>query len=318
MGVSLSNQTGIAMLSDPAMADYVVTARLQGLDDRYRATIQILDRRSDEQFASDRFEGEIADLFEAQDELAHHIYMSIRYAIYGRDGSRTDGRPIDEQPSETLLAQAGFVMFQHQRPTYTLAQELLETVIDRDPNNFMALAMMSYCRLVEVMCGYREIQDEDCAAALELARHAVRLNEQSDFAHISLCHAHLFCDRNFEAAEWEASRSLELNPNYTSAMFHLAMVKIFRGHAEDGIELCLKAVEANKRGLANHWIMRVIALGNFVLERYETAVEWAKRSDQRIPDLVPTLLVLTTSAAHAGQDVELVAPPSAYYRFIPN
>ena len=265
VGVSLSNQTGIAMLSDPAMADYIVTARLQGLGDRYRTTVQVLDRRSNEQFASERFDGEITDLFQAQDELAYRIYTSIRYAVYDREGSRSDDRAIADKPSETLLAQASFLLFQHQHSKYARAQEMLQTVIDRDPADFMALAMMSYCRLTEVVCGYREIRDTVGAAALDFARRAVRLNEKSDFAHSSLCHALLYCDRDFDTAEREASRSLELNPSFALSMYQLGEVRIFHDRVENGIDLCLKAVDANKWGLANHWIMRVIAIGQFVL-----------------------------------------------------
>ena len=164
---------------------------------------------------------------------------------------------------------------------------MLQTVIDRDPADFMALAMMSYCRLTEVVCGYREIRDTDGAAALDFARRAVRLNEKSDFAHSSLCHALLYCDRDFDTAEREASRSLELNPSFALSMYQLGEVRIFHDRVENGIDLCLKAVDANKRGLANHWIMRVIAIGQFVLGQYEAATDWAKRSDQQMPDVVP-------------------------------
>ncbi len=181
---------------------------------------------------------------------------------------------------------------------------MLETVIDREPDSFMALAMISHCHLVEVTCGYREVAREDCAAALDRARLATRLNEKSDFAHYVLSHVHLNCERDFEAAESEARRGLELNPYYSLAMFQLGAVLIFGGRAEEGIDLCVKAMEVNPRGLLNHRVMWHVALGHFVLERYETAIEWAKRSDQQMPDVAPTLLVLTTAAAHADQTDE--------------
>ena len=82
------------------------------------------------------------------------------------------------------------------------------------------------------------------------------------------------------------------------------MVLILCGRAEDGLELCLKAVEANPRGLMNHRIMWHIALGHFVLGQNETAIEWAKRSDQQLLDVAPTLLDLTAAAAQAGQTEE--------------
>ena len=301
VAASLSNQTGMVMLGDTDEADYAVTARIQGLGNRYRATVRVFDRRASEHFASDRFDGEISDLFESQDELAYRIYMSMRYAVTGREGAKTDERPFAEQSSEALLSRASYFIFGCDRTQWARAQGMLETVIDRESDNFMALAMMSYCHLVEWFCGYREIAREDRVAALDKARLATRLNDQSDFVHLVLSQVHLVCERDFEAAEREARRGLELNPYYSLAMWRLGAVRVFDGRAEEGTDLCVKAVEANPRGLSNHRIMWHVALGYFVLERYESAIEWAKRSDQQMPDVAPTLLILTTAAAHAGQ-----------------
>ena len=87
-------------------------------------------------------------------------------------------------------------------------------------------------------------------------------------------------------------------------MDQLGVTLIHDGRAEEGIDICMKAMEANPRAPMNHRIMWHIALGHFVLERYESAIEWAKRSDRQMPDVAPTLLVLTTAAAHAGLTTE--------------
>ena len=304
VAASLSNQTGMITLSDTADADYVVTARIQGLGNRYRATVRVSDGVAGEHFSSDRFDGEISDLFESQDALAYRIYMSMRYAVYSREGAKTDDRPVAEQSSQALLSRAGLILFGADRAQWLRARGMLDSVIDREPDNFMALAMISYCHLTEMFCGYREIADEDRLAADETARRAVRLNEQSDLAHNALSIVLLICDSDFVVAESEARRCLELNPYFAPGIFQLGAVHIFRGEAEEGLDLCEKAMEVNPRGPLNHRIMWHIALGHFVLERYDLSIEWAKRSDQMFPDVAPTLLILTTAAAQAGRGEE--------------
>jgi adenylate cyclase len=301
VAASLSNQTGMVTLSDAAAADYVVTARIQGLGNRYRATVRVSDGAAGEHFSSDRFDGEISDLFESQDELAYRIYMSMRYAVYGREGAKTDDRPLVEQSSQALLSQAGLILFGADQAQWLRAQGMLEIVIDREPDDFMALAMISYCHITEMFCGYREIANEDRLAADATARRATRLNEQSDMAHNILSTVLLTCDGDFAAAESEVRRCLELNPYFAPGIFQLGAVHIFRGEAEQGIDLCVKAMEVNPRGPLNHRILWHIALGHFVLERYEPAVAWAKRSDLLFPDVAPTLLILTAAAAQSGQ-----------------
>ena len=104
---SLANQTGMTVLSDTAVADYVASAKIQALGQRSRATVHILDRQSGIQFASERFDGVLVDLFEAEDALAYRIYMSIRFAVYQREVEQAAGLPPDAQSSEMLIAQAG-------------------------------------------------------------------------------------------------------------------------------------------------------------------------------------------------------------------
>ncbi len=93
VAAALSNQTGMVMLSDEKKADYVASARVQAMGKRYRATVRVLDRQADEQFASDRFDGGIADLFDAQDDLAYRVHSAIRFAVYDREVAKADDRP---------------------------------------------------------------------------------------------------------------------------------------------------------------------------------------------------------------------------------
>jgi adenylate cyclase len=302
VAATLTNQTGMVLLDDVARADYMVTAHIQGLGNRYRATVRVFDRRADEHFASERFDGEISDLFESQDELANQLYMSARFAIYDREGRKPDERPFAEQGSQALLSQAGYLLFSSDKTKWLRAEEMLSIVLEREPNDDMALAMIAASQLAELLCGYRDITPEDRQAIIDRARRATRINGNSEFARFVLCAYYLYCDQDFDAAEREAKRALEINPYYSVATFSLGWTNIFRGQAEEGIDLCRKAIDANPRAPINHRMMWVAATGYFVLEQYDAAVDWAKRSDQQEADVIPNLLLWITSATHAGKN----------------
>lgn len=304
VAATLTNQTGMIMLDDLSEADYTITARIQVLGKRYRATTRVFDRRADEHFASDRFEGEISDLFESQDQLAYRIYMSMRFAVYGRESQKVDQRPIAEQGTQALLSRAGYFMFSSDTAKWAQAREIIKTVLEREPDDFMALAMTASSYLIEVICGYKEVAPEDREAAYDRLRQAMRINEQNEFAHFILSSFRLYCDRDHDAAESQVRRALEINPYYSLAMSQLGEVLIYRGQGEDGIELCLEAIDAHPRAPINHRFMWIIATGYFVLEQYDAAMEWARRSDQQESDVTPNLLVWTAAAAHASNSDE--------------
>ena len=133
------------------------------------------------------------------------------------------------------------------------------------------------------------------------AQRALELNERSDFAHIVLGMIQLLCERDTAAAKREARRALELNPNYTLAMDLLGAATIFSGDAAAGLPHCERAAKANPRFSANGWFMQHVALGRFVLREHEAALESAQLADERERNVPRHLLVLVSTAWHAGR-----------------
>ena len=299
---ALAKLTGIALVTAADEADYVAKGSVRAAGNRFRATVQLHDHAEQKQFWSERFDGNLEDIFEAMDDLAMRISSALRYEIYERETEKSKARPAEEQSNQELMGQAGHILFQSRRADYEKSRELISIVMERDPDDPMALAIGAWGRtLLEVFCGWGPIAPEDGETGMGYIRRSIELNERSDFAHMAQGLLYLHWERDTSAAILEAERSLELNPGYVLAMGLMAEAKCFSGDPETGIEYGTKAVETDARFPANHWYMEDIALGNFVREDYDAAIEWAKRADQRQRDVPRILLMLTSASAHAGQ-----------------
>ena len=299
---ALAKLTGISLVTVAADADYVAKGSVRAAGNRFRATVQLHDQAEQKQFWSERFDGDLEDIFDAMDKLAVRICSALRYEIYERETEKSKQRPAEEQSNQELMGQAGHILFQSRRADYERSRELISIVIARDPDNPMALAIGAWGRtMLEVICGYRPIAPEDGETGMGYIRRSIELNERSDFAHMVQGRLYLHWERDTSAAILEAERSLELNPGYVLAMGLMGEARCFSGDPEAGIEYSTKAVETDARFPANHWFMEDIALGNFVREDYDAAIEWAKRADQRQRDVPRILLMLISASAHAGQ-----------------
>jgi adenylate cyclase len=298
---ALSNQTGLTLMTDPARADFLAKGSIQALGGRYRATVEILDLRSGEQFASDRFDGTLDDLFDTEEELAFRISTSVRFAIYPREFERAGTDEQDDNTTKSKLAKAGYQLLNENPAEWRMALELADEVIERDSDNFMAFAIKAMAHLFDVLTGVRPVSPHDGEAASAAAGRAVKLNQNSDFAHHTKAVVHLFYEGDLDAAKRESERALELNPHYPLAMATLGLTTICQGDAETGIRLCTKVVKGNPRLPNNRRFMRSIAYGYFVQERYEEAVEWAQRSDRLAANTPATLITLATAASHGGE-----------------
>ncbi|MFQ5973893.1 MAG: adenylate/guanylate cyclase domain-containing protein, partial [Alphaproteobacteria bacterium] len=189
---ALSNQTGLSLITDPSQADYLVKGGVQARGSRYRATVQVHDCRSGDQFAADRYDGDPGDVFDAQDELASRISTTVRFAILAREYERAGDDGETQSSTQALLTKAGGLLLAPRHADWKHARELTDLVIAREPANFMALAIKAWTHLAEPLCGYKDMEPQDRAAAVAAARQAVRLNEQSDFAHLTRATVYLY------------------------------------------------------------------------------------------------------------------------------
>lgn len=301
---SLSNLSGITVLSDPARADFVASATIQAAGTRYRATVRLADNRNGEQFWSDRFDGDLSELFDAQDDLAYRVSQALRFSVYDREVAETERIPATERTTEQILARIGQTIAGSKRHEWKDAGEKLEAILLARPTDSGALAMKAGWHLYEVYYGWREPSEADRAGALENARLAVRHNRASDFAHFALSTAHLYCEHDTERAQREAERALELSPYYALGRFALGLARVFGGDADEGFAICAAAVQGSPRMVHTHRVVQAGALGAFLAGRFDEAVEWAHRSDHQVQDVIPTLVVLAASAASGGRPQE--------------
>jgi adenylate cyclase len=241
---SLANLTGISLITASSKANYHAIGSVQTSGSRFRVIVKLLDQRSKKQFWSDRFDGDIAGTFDALDDLAFRICSALRYEIYERETERSRLRSLEELTNEELMGQAGHILLNSRRADYERSGTLIDLVVKRDPNNFMALAIRAWGAIVEVVCGYREVSPADSTIALQFARKAIELNGRSDFANTVYAGILLYLKRDLDAVVRQAKRSLELNPNYALAMDVHGMEMMYAGDAETGLRECRRALDA--------------------------------------------------------------------------
>ena len=302
IATSLSNQTGWDLVSDVGAADYVVTVTFQVQGTRYRAATRILDSATGRHFAADRFDGSLDDPFAAEDDLTYRVYNSIRFGLHRREMEMVEQDPVAAESDNGLQLKAASLLYQPYIDTFLEARAVLERVIARSPENFIALGQITASYIGELMAGYRPLLPVDGEAALAAAKEGVRLNGVSDFCRYTLGLALLAAGRDHEAAEGELARSLELNPNYAFATMALGLTLITAGRVEDGVGHCAKVADSDPRVQIASWATQWAALGHLAAGRYDEAQDWARRSDRHQGDVARTLLIFAAAAALGGDD----------------
>jgi Flp pilus assembly protein TadD len=96
------------------------------------------------------------------------------------------------------------------------------------------------------------------------------LDDFDSHAHIVLSDAHLFARSNFEEAEIEIEKALELNPNWYEPLCRKAWILALTGRANEGIVCALQASRLNPFAAYDCRVGHFIAA--YSAERYMEAI----------------------------------------------
>jgi adenylate cyclase len=302
LSTALSNQSGIDVVHTHGLANYVLNANIHAAGERYRASMHIQDRVKGVTFGADRFDGQIVDPLDAQDDLVYKMYNAVRFAMHEREMEPVQGDlPTTDDPG-VLMLRAGSLMFRSLPECYDEARQIMTRLANTDSRNFMVQAMKAQSHLGEWIAGWREIPAEDAEAARVAIVRAIAGNPNNDYVYFVRCEVDLAVEADPAAAEAAAKRSLELNPLYAFSSLLLGVAKIFAGRYEEGLALCQKVIDSEPRLQFAPWAMQFVALGEFARGDYVQALDWARRSDQRGPGVARTLVILVASAHWAGEE----------------
>ena len=260
---------GLAEISRELHVDYVVEGSVRKSKDRIRITAQLIDAASGNQVWGNRYDAEIDDLFELEENLSREIAATVT----GRIESELQRIAIDkgaaDQESYELLLSGIHHAHQFTRLDTEIAIEELNLCLQKDPQNVRAHKQLYSCHLMN----YLDRWSEDYRASFELAAEhiskAIALAPQSDMAQVFYAQ-YLVFRGEFEQAATFLDKALATNPNNPDALTTVALNLEMQGKAEDA----LVAAERSCRLDPYHpWAEWEVAVSLFLAAKFERVIE---------------------------------------------
>ena len=121
---------------------------------------------------SDRFDGELADIFEFQDAIARRIAGTLAANIALVEGRRSLDQPKPNPNAFDLVLRARALGHASTRTANRRFRELIAKAIELDPNYAMARALLAEALYSQAVLGWTEFTDRELRAAL--MKHAKR------------------------------------------------------------------------------------------------------------------------------------------------
>jgi serine/threonine-protein kinase len=208
---------------------------------RIRVTAQLIDATNGFQLWSERYDREMSDVFDLQDEIAHAIATKLKVTLSGGQTNRlVKALTADVEAYELYLRGRALVAMRGRHVGEGM--ECLKQAVERDPNFAAAWAGLADAYTVQGYWGAGP-PGETLSKAMTAARRAVRIDPHSGEAHCALAGAQLLWERDYQASEASFIRGLELNPHQTQGRcwYGLFWYHWIGGRPQDGLAEIRKA-----------------------------------------------------------------------------
>jgi TolB-like protein len=278
---------------------YVLEGSVRRAGNRIRISAQLLDATTGVHLWADRFDAQLADVFELQDNVASSVAGVIEPRLESAEYRRSTQRSTNDLTAYDLCLRARAHALAWEREGIMRALDLLEQALARDPDYGMALAMAAHCHHQLSGNGWSEDQQRSRQEGIDLARRALQTAGDDPNVLGNVAHVLGYFEPDIEPAITLIDRALELNPSFAFGWFVKGWLRLWAGQAEVAIEFFANSLRPNP--LRRAPITFSIGLAHFFARRLEKAAAVLLVSLQEAPNWAPCLRFLASCYAHLGR-----------------
>ena len=278
----------------------VLEGTVRKLGDRLRITAQLTSTEDGRLLWSQRYDRQLVDVFAIQDEIASTIVNTLRATMFTDLAEHVPKRYTENIQAYGLYLKGRFAWNKRTEEGVAEAIEYFKQAIAEDPGYAPAYAGLADSYALDV--DYRSIPVADAyALAKQYAHQALALDESVPSAHASLAWTLFIYDWEWDAAEREFRRAIELNPRYASAHQWFAFLLTARGQPDAALLEAHTALELDPASVS---VRRAVGWVYHYARRYDQAREHLARAIEMNPMAVETYRMLGSTLALQGNVAE--------------
>jgi tetratricopeptide (TPR) repeat protein len=266
---------------------------------------------TDHHLWAERFDRDLADLFEVQDEVTSRIVATLAGKLAETERRRARSQTENLEAYDCVLR--GRELWERFTPEANrAARRLYEKAIELDPDYARAYAGLAWTYLVEHSERWLDPGDQPLERALDHARRGVMVNPASHSNHLVLGQVFLSQGLHDEALE-ALETAVALNPNDADGYVFLAQALSRVGRSDEAVELIEKARRLNPA--APRWYTWYLGVALYLARRYDDAVATLRRG-QPLGDM--GYRWLAAAYAQLGREQDAKAAAAEYLKLTPD
>ena len=236
-------------VSEELRARYIVEGSVRKGGQRVRITAQLIDAEQDHHLWSEKWDKNLEDIFDIQDEVSASIAGQINPTLEDYERERVERiKPTNYNAWETYLK--SLQIFNNRNPSdhedieLKKALKLCEEAIKLDASMSLAYSLLAKICEWELLQFTTEDSKKTLKDMLSYAKKAEELDSKNPIAAYGIAR-HYFFSGKFEQAKFYSERAIQLNPSYPDAQNILGQSLVHSGNFIESEKHFLKAIELN-------------------------------------------------------------------------
>jgi len=276
--------------------DAVVEGSVLRSGDRVRITAQLIRTSTDRHIWAEAYDGDLKDVLSLQARVAEQITDQVKLNLTAEEsGLLRRGQSVDPEAFDLYL-RGRYAWNQRNIEGFRKAIDYFNQATEKDPNFALAYSGLADCRTLLALYGENAA---NMAQAKSAAERALQLDGTLAEAHTSLAAVRILHDWDWQGAEQEFHRALELNPNFAQAHHWYGNLLLGpEGRHEDAIAELQRAHELDPLSII---ISADTGFAYYLAGRYDLALEKYQKVLAANPTFIPVHFYLSQFYRQTGQ-----------------
>jgi len=278
---------------------YLLEGSVRKAGNRIRVTAQLIDGTTEAHLWASRYDRNLDDIFQVQDEITQAIVRSVAPETLGAETRRSQAMKLDDLNVWEQVLRARWHINLLTKSDNESAEKILAGAIEAAPGFAPAHSARVICLLSGVLHAWTESIAATIAAAHDAAKTAVSLDGNDANALAGLGITCLFARKHEFALDY-LNRAIGLNPNLATAHGYLAAVHGSMGNAAAAAAAADKAIKISPLDSAKPLWLAGKGIGAYINERYDEAIGICLDVLREYPNFGSALRQLAASYAMIG------------------
>jgi DNA-binding winged helix-turn-helix (wHTH) protein/TolB-like protein/Flp pilus assembly protein TadD len=283
--------------------DSVLDGSIQRAGDRVRVTVRLIRPAASEMLWTEQFDTQFTDIFTVQDTISSRVASALALQLNGAERKSLSNRETNDSEAYQLYLKGRYFWNKFSPADHLKAAGYFEQAIAKDPHYALAYSGLADTYSASAVNNWippREGFPKGKAAAEE----ALAIDDSLAEAHASLGAAYMFFDLDWQAAEREFKRAIELNPRYVETYGVYSYLLSATGRLNEAVDLARQGLQVNPLSAS---MTDDLAQSYYLARQYDEAIRLYHNSLEMEPNRPNSRLALGIIYEQQGKFDDAIA-----------